>query len=102
MAKRPRHQDLDLSILGDESSAQKLMSLTADFEEHEVKKRSLAGSEKGESQLEELRAHFANMKIVSQAKVTEERVYCSLYHPEKVRFFLPLGIDGLSHSTLCN
>lgn len=87
-AKRPRHDDLDLSMLGDETSVQELMSLTATLERgNEAQKYyDLDSSEKEELQIAELKAHFDNLKIVSRAKVTDDRVYSSLYHPEKVSF----------------
>ena len=94
-AKRPRHQNLNLSTLGDEISAQELLSLTATLEscartvaskENETSSFDLADPEKEESQVAELKAQFENLKIVSRAKVTDDRVYSSLYHPEKVQF----------------
>jgi WD repeat-containing protein 76 len=91
-AKRPRHEDLDLSIMGDEMLAQELMSLTARLEQGDEAQKhyDLANSKKEESQVAELKTHFENLKIVGLAKVTDERVYSSLYHPEKVRFSSPL------------
>jgi WD repeat-containing protein 76 len=92
-AKRPRHQNLDLSTLGDELSSQELMSLTTTLEgcaragqrENEARVYDFSSSRKEEHQVTELKTRFANMKIVSRAKVTNERVYSSLYHPEKVQ-----------------
>ena len=53
------------------------------------------------SQVTELKAQFENLKIVSRAKVTDDRVYSSLYHPEKVHFFLLLQVpDSPSHPPL--
>lgn len=109
-AKRPRHQNLDLSTLADELSAQELMSLTATLE-GSARTTQSQGSEasvfddvdpEGEaSQVTELKAQFENLKIVSRAKVTDDRVYSSLYHPEKVHFFLLLQVpDSPSHPLL--
>ncbi|KAF8509262.1 WD40-repeat-containing domain protein [Gautieria morchelliformis] len=98
-AKRPRHQNLDLSSLGDELSAQELISLTTTLEgcaragqrENEARVFDFSASKKEEYQVTELKTQFANMKIVSRAKVTNERVYSSLYHPEKTKDLVFFG-----------
>jgi len=91
-AKRPRHQDLDLSTLGDNMSTDELADLTATLgnrgritSRREVERGcNLDDADEEASRVAELKQQFAKMKIVSRAKVTQDRVYCALYHPEQV------------------
>ncbi|GJJ12106.1 hypothetical protein Clacol_006347 [Clathrus columnatus] len=84
-AKKPRHQDLDLKTMGDELTSKEIGSLNSIFSN--VSCRS-GGASKDirkieEKEIDDLREAYSNVRIVSRAKVTQDRVYSSLYHPEK-------------------
>ncbi|PBK96921.1 WD40 repeat-like protein [Armillaria gallica] len=82
IAKRPRHQDLELATtLEDEDERPRLVdvlkgasSSSARLEEEE--------EEEGKSELEDLREELKGMRVVSRAKVTENRIYSAAYHPD--------------------
>ncbi|PBK78215.1 WD40 repeat-like protein [Armillaria solidipes] len=80
IAKRPRHQDLELATtLEDEDERPRLV---------DVLKRTSSSSarpeeeEEGKSELEDLREELKGMRVVSRAKVTENRIYSAAYHPD--------------------
>ncbi|KZT26539.1 WD40 repeat-like protein [Neolentinus lepideus HHB14362 ss-1] len=92
-ARKPRHQDLDLKTLLDGEEPEDVASFEAVMEE--VGKTShvrRAGAqdafvfdgdeEKEESELAELRGRLRRMRVVARAKVTQDRVYSAVYHPE--------------------
>jgi len=92
LLKRPRHHDLDLATMGEEMTSEELKSLTATlagFSKVPTRERSISEKEVKEEEdaIEELRQQYRKVKIVSRAKVTQDRVYCSLYHPERVSRF---------------
>lgn len=91
-AKRPRHQDLDLSTLGDDMSTDELADLTATLRScarrDDERGCDLDDALEEASQVAQLKQQFSKMKIVSRAKVTQDRVYCALYHPEQVTSLL--------------
>ncbi|KAF8580875.1 WD40 repeat-like protein [Ramaria rubella] len=98
VAKRPRHHDIDLSTLGDDMSAQQLTFLTSTFascartmQQKEQGELDFTDSVEDESRVEELRKQFKSLMIVSRAKVTQDRVYSSLYHPEKTKDLIFFG-----------
>ncbi|KAK0503322.1 WD40-repeat-containing domain protein [Armillaria luteobubalina] len=79
IAKRPRHQDLELATtLEDEDEGPRLVDV--------LKGASSSGTrpeeeeEEGKSELEDLREELKGMRVVSRAKVTENRIYSAAYH----------------------
>jgi len=92
-AKRPRHHVLDLATLGDDMSTGELAALISTIQScaRERPARSdemgpdLDDTDKEEPQVAELREQLGKLKVVSRAKVTQDRVYSALYHPEQVR-----------------
>lgn len=42
-----------------------------------------------EAQVDDLKEQYRRVKILSRAKVTQDRVYSSLYHPERVSLGWP-------------
>lgn len=103
LAKRPRTQDLDLSVL---TSPEKL-----DDEEMSSLRGSLqaitnnsiprgVGSvdawvfesdKRDEKEAQELRKRLGKMQVVSRAKVTQDRVYSAAYHPEPTKDLIFFG-----------
>lgn len=98
-AKKPRHQDLDIITLGDDSlTSKEINSLNSIFStlSRRVAGPSSAAREFDERETEELREAYSEVKIVSRAKVTQDRIYSSLYHPEKVSFLFSLCLFSYS------
>ncbi|KAG6845324.1 hypothetical protein H0H87_010781 [Tephrocybe sp. NHM501043] len=93
MASRPRRHDLELASLFSEEEAEEISSLRATLQDIAQKPnpRRVADTEaftydndnkKQESHVTELRERLQSLKIVSRAKVTQDRVYSAAYHPE--------------------
>ena len=103
LAKRPRAQDLDLSVLtsaeqlGDDEMGALRASLQA------ITNKSIPrgignvdawvydNDKRGEKEAQELRKRLGNMKVVSRAKVTQDRVYSAAYHPEPTKDIIFFG-----------
>lgn len=103
LAKRPRAQDLNLAVL---TSSEELVD-----EEMSALRRSLQaitnksiprstgnvdawvyeGDKRDEKLVQELRKRLGKMKIISRAKVTQDRVYCAIYHPEPTKDLIFFG-----------
>lgn len=96
-AREPRHHDLDL---------QEVLEAQSDEEEMDKSRALLlvqlgelsskpypratgrdADSAKGSAEKSKLKKQLDDMKIVSRAKVTNDRIYSMAYHPEKVSQF---------------
>ncbi|KAF8522250.1 WD40 repeat-like protein [Hysterangium stoloniferum] len=95
-SKRPRHQDLDLLTMGDEMAPSDIHSLNATISAcartSQAKNENNSPTQnRDESELNELKKQYGKVKIVSRAKVTQDRVYCSLYHPEKTKDLIFFG-----------
>lgn len=88
-AKKPRHQDLDFKTLGDELTSKEIDVLHSTFSNISWRTTGSVNTNRAldEKEVEELRKAYSNVKIVSRAKVTQDRVYSSLYHPDKVGIF---------------
>ncbi|KAA1471117.1 WD40 repeat-like protein [Dentipellis sp. KUC8613] len=97
-AKKPRHQDLDLMALTDDHLTSGIREV---FEAltHEAHPRRVARSDafvfdnenKEDAEVTALRERLQNLKVVARAKVTENRVYCAAYHPEKTKDLIFFG-----------
>lgn len=94
-AKRPRHQDLVLATLVEDAEPEHLSSLSEALNVAAQGKRIGIIESKQESQeakeLKELRDKFQGLKVVSRAKVTQDRVYSAAYHPEITKDLIFFG-----------
>lgn len=92
-AKKPRHQDLDFKTLADELTSKEIDVLHSTFSN--ISSRATASVDPSrafeEREVEELKKAYSNVKIVSRAKVTQDRVYSSLYHPDKTKDLIFFG-----------
>lgn len=97
MAKRPRHQDLKLSTLAEDTDVTELAQLNATLELITCIKQPRRVSDnidafvfedraekKEKAAVNELRDKFEKLKVVARAKVTQDRIYAAAYHPEGV------------------
>ncbi|KAF9520558.1 hypothetical protein BS47DRAFT_1387175 [Hydnum rufescens UP504] len=102
-AKRPRHNDLDLTVLAEseELSNEEIQSLRNTLEvvcrephPRAVGKDSPSSppdKEQKDHAIAELRALLSKMVIRSRAKVTQDRVYSMAYHPERTKDLVFVG-----------
>ncbi|KAG2157168.1 WD40-repeat-containing domain protein [Suillus clintonianus] len=101
LAKRPRHQELDLTTLGDKLEDSEVSSLRSSLQavtNLPLPKRTAAADafvfhedRKNEAEVKELRKRLQKLRIVSRAKVTEDRVYSAAYHPEATKDLVFFG-----------
>ncbi|THU89524.1 WD40 repeat-like protein [Dendrothele bispora CBS 962.96] len=102
IAKRPRHEDLDLKNLIDEEDASELPSLSTELQSIAQTSWSTNlpedpelfvydDSKKDERAVVDLRKRLKGLKIVSRAKVTQDRVYSAAYHPEPTKDLIFFG-----------
>ncbi|KAF5377080.1 hypothetical protein D9757_007732 [Collybiopsis confluens] len=99
LAKRPRHVDLSLVDLTDEGV--EVASLAAQLQNiAQAVRPKRAGdvdvfvfeeNEKDEAEVKELRKKLQGLKIVARAKVTENRVYSAVYHPDPTKDLIFFG-----------
>jgi hypothetical protein len=101
MAKRPRHHDLDISTLAEEEDSQKLSALSSAL--HNVAQSSqprrtgdpeaftFDNDKSDEACVAELREKLQGLKVVSRAKVTQDRIYSAAYHPEITKDLICFG-----------
>ncbi|KAH8116932.1 WD40 repeat-like protein [Phellopilus nigrolimitatus] len=102
-AKKPRHEDLDLSALAEaaELTPKEFSSLTATLQlvAREPQPRRIASRDafvfdndsKDKEEISRLKESLQNLKVVSRAKVTQERIYSAAYHPEKSKDLIFFG-----------
>ncbi|KAI0709427.1 WD40 repeat-like protein [Earliella scabrosa] len=100
-AKRPRHHDLDLPALTDDLAPEELSELRATFLEvlKTPRPRGTSGDDayvfdddkKEEAEVKELKVKLGKLKIVSRAKVTQDRIYSAAYHPEPTKDLIFFG-----------
>ncbi|KAG1753431.1 WD40-repeat-containing domain protein [Suillus lakei] len=101
LAKRPRHQELDLTTLGDELEESELSSLRSSLQavtNVPLSKRAADADafvfhedRKNEAEVKELRKRLQQLRVVSRAKVTSFRVYSAAYHPEATKDLVFFG-----------
>ncbi|KAG5728019.1 WD repeat-containing protein [Termitomyces sp. T112] len=93
IASRPRRHDLELDVLLGEEEKEEVSPLIAILRDdiQDPYPRRVADPEaftydkdnkKEEAEVSELRERLQSLKIVSRAKVTQDRVYSAAYHPE--------------------
>lgn len=103
LAKRPRAHDLDLTVLtsseelDDEDmgalrgSLQAITNNSIQRGVGNVDAWVYEGDKRGEKEAQELRKRLQNMKVVSRAKATQDRVYSAVYHPEPTKDLIFFG-----------
>ncbi|KAG1756714.1 WD40-repeat-containing domain protein [Suillus paluster] len=101
LAKRPRHQELDLTTLGDELEESELSSLRSSLQAvaNVPLSKRIADADafvfhedrKNEAEVKELRKTLQKLRVVSRAKVTSDRVYSAAYHPEATKDLVFFG-----------
>ncbi|KAG2111613.1 WD40-repeat-containing domain protein [Suillus discolor] len=101
LAKRPRHQELDLTTLGDTLEESELSSLRSSLQAvtnvplpkriADVNAFVFDEDQKNEAEVEELRNKLQKLRIVSRAKVTADRVYSAAYHPDATKDLVFFG-----------
>ncbi|KAI0065378.1 WD40 repeat-like protein [Artomyces pyxidatus] len=102
-AKKPRHDDLDLSVLAEQEEwdSGPLSALNHVFQAvtQQVQPRRAAapdafvfdGDAKEDAEAAALRERLSKMRIVARAKVTQDRVYSATYHPEVTKDLIFFG-----------
>ncbi|KAH9842704.1 WD40 repeat-like protein [Rhodofomes roseus] len=99
--KKPRHYDLDLQDVAQELEPNELSSLRSTFTtavQTVYPKRVgdpddlvIEENAKEKAAVAELREKLGNLKVVSRAKVTQERVYSAAYHPDPTKDLIFFG-----------
>lgn len=105
LAKRPRHNELDLEILigDDEDAKTEIPSLRTNVFQPATSQPFPKGvgdidayafpenSKKHEGAVKELQEQMEELKVVSRAKVTQDRIYSAAYHPEPTKDLVFFG-----------
>ncbi|OJA08161.1 hypothetical protein AZE42_03594 [Rhizopogon vesiculosus] len=101
LAKRPRHQELDLSTLADELEGSELVSLRSSLQAvtNVALPKRIADADafvfdedqKNEAEVADLRKKLQKLRVVSRAKVTQDRIYSAAYHPEPTKDLVFFG-----------
>ena len=98
ISKLPRHQDLELSVLLEEQETHEAASQLLDLTCHSHPRRvgdaeaySFQDDKSDATAVGDLRNRLKSMKIVSRAKVTQDRVYSCAYHPEPTKDLIFFG-----------
>jgi transcription initiation factor TFIIIB Brf1 subunit/transcription initiation factor TFIIB len=90
LAKRARHTDLDLITLAENEEEADIGSLSAALQNVSQNRRRVRDEDAYQSEDEteeenfvtELRDKLQDLKVVSRAKVTQDRIYSAAYHSE--------------------
>lgn len=102
LAKRPRHYDLDLDALAEGNTEQEelpslrttLSSLTTTPHPRKTGERDafvFDDDTKEDAEVTALRDRLQGLKVVSRAKVTQDRIYSAAYHPEVTKDLIFVG-----------
>ncbi|KAF8910971.1 WD40-repeat-containing domain protein [Gymnopilus junonius] len=99
MAKRPRHDVLNFKTLVEENEPQEISQLSTTMQSVIQTSRRVGDPEaftfseesKHNAEVKSLREEVRNLKVVSRAKVTINRVYCAAYHPEVTKDLIFFG-----------
>ncbi|KAF8838340.1 WD40 repeat-like protein [Paxillus ammoniavirescens] len=103
LAKRPRTQDLDIPVLtaAEELDDQEIGALRGSLQAvtnvsiprciEDVGAWVYDDDKKDEGEVQALRERLGKMKVVSRAKVTQDRVYSAAYHPEPTKDLVFFG-----------
>jgi WD repeat-containing protein 76 len=101
-AKRPRHQDLDFEALAENyTDSDELPALRTSLSQVLEKPHPRAignrnafvfdDDEKEDTALADLKEKMKKLKVVSRAKVTQDRIYSGAYHPETTKDLIFFG-----------
>ncbi|KAF9483761.1 WD40 repeat-like protein [Pholiota conissans] len=99
IAKRPRHDILHFNTLAETDSPQDISELSTTMQSVVQEIRRIGNPDdfvyseeaKHVAAVKELREKVQNLKVVSRAKVTTNRVYCAVYHPEITKDLIFFG-----------
>ncbi|KAJ4475167.1 WD40-repeat-containing domain protein [Lentinula edodes] len=100
LAKKPRHEELDLITLTDEVSGEAAsLSIALQNISQTPQAKRPADAEafvfeedaKDQAQVEQLREKLQALKVVARAKVTENRVYSAVFHPDCTKDLIFFG-----------
>ncbi|RDB21409.1 DNA damage-binding protein CMR1 [Hypsizygus marmoreus] len=101
IANQPRTHDLDLATLASEEDSQQVSALSAALQalaNTHYPRRSgdpeafvFDDHKKDKACLTELRGRLQSLKVVSRAKVTQDRIYSAAYHPEAAKDLIFFG-----------
>lgn len=109
-AKRARHEDLQINALAEDEEERDIANLSAALQNVSQNRRRVrdedAFSSEDEAEEEnlvtELRDKLQDLKVVSRAKVTQDRIYSAAYHPEVTKDLIFFGGSTIPISeTLC-
>ncbi|PSR94077.1 hypothetical protein PHLCEN_2v4505 [Hermanssonia centrifuga] len=96
-AKKPRHQNLKLTELLEDTDAEDSTLLTAAFQDT-MEERGVGSQtefvfdeEQQEREVSELKKKLKGMKVIARAKVTQDRVYSAAYHPDRTKDLIFFG-----------
>ncbi|KAJ7111568.1 WD40-repeat-containing domain protein [Mycena crocata] len=98
-AKRARHMDLDLNTLAQDEAPADVVNLSVALQNISQTRRHARdedtldseGETEEENLVSELRDKLQALKVVSRAKVTQDRVYSAAYHPEVTKDLIFFG-----------
>ncbi|KAH9934672.1 WD40-repeat-containing domain protein [Fomitopsis serialis] len=94
-AKKPRHHELDLLDVTEELDPTELAALRSTFSTaiRNTHPRRVGGPDdvKDKAAIAELREKLGKLKVVSRAKVTQDRVYSAAYHPDPTKDLIFFG-----------
>ncbi|THH29638.1 hypothetical protein EUX98_g4552 [Antrodiella citrinella] len=102
-AKRPRHQDLDLTALTDDLDDSGRSTLRSTFQEllktsnprratsQDAFTCDADGTDQEAREVTDLKKRLEKMKVVARAKVCQDRIYSAAYHPEKTKDIIFFG-----------
>lgn len=100
-ARRPRHHELEWDVLAEDETVESRTALHTQLKalesqpvrgEGDPEAYDFDDADKKEARcLKELREKLGDMKIVSRAKVTVDRVYSSAYHPTNTKDLIFFG-----------
>ncbi|KAK7020570.1 DNA damage-binding protein CMR1 [Favolaschia claudopus] len=97
LAKRARHNDLDLVTIAEDEEQADIIALSAAIQSvsqiPNLRDEDAYQSEDEEDDnlVSELREKLQDLKVVSRAKVTQDRIYSAAYHPEKTKDLIFFG-----------
>ena len=95
-AKRPRHYVLDIATLVGDAEPQSDTSLSGLLSELALQPKRvgiIAATQESQEvkEVNELQEKLKDLKVVSRAKVTEDRIYSAAYHPEMAKDLVFFG-----------
>lgn len=101
MAKRPRHDTLNFKTLAEADVPQDIFRLSEtmqDLAQNTVPRRvgnpedfAYKEEAKYQKEVKKIREKVQNLKVISRAKVTTNRIYCAAYHSDVTKDLLFFG-----------